>query len=393
MTMPLKVLKRSAKTWLEWVQLPPAARAAVRSDSTGLAAVDPGPKRVVEEGIAWLGRAQDNSATKDEGVARHYSVIDGWAPSYPETTGYIVDTLLTYGRETGHGESLRRARRMLDWFVAIQFAEGGFQGGMVNQTPRVPVTFNTGQILIGLASGAGLDERYRQSMQKAADWLVATLDPDGCWRKHGTPFAAPGEKTYETHVSLGLFRAHGVDSSRGYLDAGLKQVDWALTNQAANGWLAKCCLSDPVHPLTHTLGYALRGVVEAYLASKDDRYLNAACLTADGLLGAMRKDGMLPGRLDANWQPAADWVCLTGLSQIAESWLLLHRATGRDDYKRAGLLGNSFVRRTISLDGPPEIRGAVKGSFPIDGHYGRWQYLNWACKFTVDANRAELALG
>ena len=350
------------------------------------------PLRVIEESIAWLERAQDNSATQDGGVARHYSVIDGWAASYPETTGYIVATLIEHAQETGNDESFRRARRMLDWLVDIQFPEGGFQGGMVNQTPRVPVTFNTGQILIGLAAGAGLDEIYREPMRKAADWLVATQDPDGCWRKHPTPFAALGEKTYETHVSLGLFRAAAAEPTRGYLEAALKQVDWALTNQAANGWLSKCCLSDPVHPLTHTLGYALRGIVEAYLSSKDNRYLQAACLTADGLLRALRADGKLPGRLDANWQPAADWVCLTGASQIAESWLLLHKATGRADYKRAALLANAFVRRTVSLDGPPEIRGAVKGSFPVDGQYGRWQYLNWASKFTIDANLAERAL-
>jgi hypothetical protein len=140
------------------------------------------------------------------------------------------------------------------------------------------------------------------------------------------------------------------------------------------------------------LGYALRGIVEAYLSSKDNRYLQAACLTADGLLRALRADGKLPGRLDANWEPVADWVCLTGASQIAESWLLLHKAIGRADYKRAALLANAFVRRTVSFDGPPEIRGAVKGSFPVDGQYGRWQYLNWASKFTIDANRAERAL-
>ena len=34
-------------------------------------------------------------------------------------------------------------------------------------------------------------------------------------------------------------------------------------------------------------------------------------------------------------------------------------------------------------------RGQVKGSFPVDGAYGRFQYLNWACKFTVDANLLE----
>ena len=34
----------------------------------------------------------------------------------------------------------------------------------------------------------------------------------------------------------------------------------------------------------------------------------------------------------------------------------------------------------------------MKGSFPVDGDYGRFEFLNWACKFTVDANVQELAL-
>jgi hypothetical protein len=373
------------------MRLPPAAREVLRQDESGVPRADPGPARVIEEGIAWLGRAQDYSATRDGGVARHYSLLDGWGASYPETTGYIIPTLISYGQANGRNEPIVRARRMLDWLVSIQFPEGGFQGGMVNQSPRAPVTFNTGQILIGLCAGAQLDSGYREPMRKAADWLVASQDPDGCWRKHPTPFAAPGEKTYETHVSLGLFRAASLEPGRGYLEAALKQTDWALANQLPNGWLSKCCLGDPVNPLTHTLGYALRGIVEAYQASKAKRYLTAACRTADGLLTALQPDGRLPGRLDANWQPAVDWVCLTGASQIAESWLLLHRETGRADYRRGALLANSFVRRTVSLTGPLEIRGGVKGSFPVNGHYGTWQYLNWACKFTVDANLLEQA--
>ncbi len=385
-------LKQKAKAWLERMRLPASAKTVLRQDEKGLPGVDPGPERVIEEGIAWLGRAQDNSLTHDGGVARHYSLIDGWAPSYPETTGYIVSTLIAYGQDMKMKDAVERARRMLDWLVSIQFPEGGFQGGMVHQTPRVPVTFNTGQILMGLAAGARLDARYREPMQRAADWLVKTQDKDGCWRKHPTPFAAAGEKAYETHVAIGLMNAAAVDSSRGYLESALRQVEWALTQQAANGWLAKCCLTDPERPLTHTLGYALRGLVEAYRSSNNARYLAAACRTADGLMGALGPDGRLSGRLDAQWKPAVDWVCLTGASQIAESWLLLHKATGRDDYRRAALLANSFVRRTVAIDGKPGIRGGVKGSFPVDGGYGRWQYLNWACKFTIDANRAELAL-
>ena len=383
----MSILRRKLRQWIETVRLPEMARAARRADRRPLLNSDPGAAHVIAMGVQWLARAQECSRTGDGGVARHFSVVDGWSASYPETTGYIVATLIDGGDE----QQLVRARRMLDWLISIQFSEGGFQGGMVDQTPRVPVTFNTGQILIGLAAGAHLDARYRRSMEMAADWLVATQDADGCWRRHPTPFAAAGEKTYETHVALGLFHAHNVVPNRGYQDAGLRQVDWALQNQHPNGWLAKCCLSDPAMPLTHTLGYALRGIVGAYLSSRHSKYLEAACRTADGLLGALSVDGRLAGRLDADWNSAVDWVCLTGACQIAECWLLLHKETGRSEYLNGAKLANAYVRRTMTLEGSPDVVGGVKGSFPIDGQYGRWQYLNWACKFMIDANRAELA--
>lgn len=391
--MRIQSLRERAKSWIDRALLPSAAKAALLQDEKSLPLTDPGPRQVIDAAIAWLCRAQDKSATRDGGVARHFSLIDGWSASYPETTGYIVPTVIAHARETGDNRLLDRSRRMLDWLVSIQYPEGGFQGGMIGQTPRVPVVFNTGQILIGLAAGAELDMRYREPMRRAADWLVASQDLDGCWRRHPSPFAITGAKTYDTHLALGLIRAAGVEPARGYLESAFKQVDWALGNQNANGWLAHCCLSNPARPLTHTLGYALRGIVEAADAAKDGRYLEAACKTADGLMQALEPDGKIPGRLDAQWRPAAGWVCLTGSSQIAESWLFLHRATGREAYRRAALLANNYVRRTVLLEGAPEIRGGVKGAFPIGGAYGRWQYLSWAGKFTIDANRLELQSG
>ena len=108
-------------------------------------------------------------------------------------------------------EARRRARRMLDWLVSIQLPEGGFQGGTIDHAPVVPVTFNTGQVLLGLAAGVEeFGEAYIEPMRRAADWLVATQDRDGCWRRHPSPFAAPGEKTYETHVAWGLLEADRV---------------------------------------------------------------------------------------------------------------------------------------------------------------------------------------
>ena len=367
------------------------ARAERQRDRQGLPSSNPGIDRLAEEAVGWLGRAQDHSASADGGVARHYSLIDGWGPSYPETTGYIIPTLLDYARRTGVEEHRERARRMLDWLVSIQFPEGGFQAGTIGKKPLVPTIFNTGQILLGLAAGVREfgDEAYRAAMVRAADWLVEHQDPDGCWRRFASPFAKPGERTYDTHVAWGLMEAARGEPTKPYGEAALANVRWALARQTENGWFEACCLTDPARPLTHTLGYALRGIVEAYRFSGETAFLEAARRTADALLGAMDEDGSLPGRLDARWRGTVRWACLTGTAQVAACWFLLERLTGEGRYREAGRAANQYVRRTVRMDGPAETRGAVKGSFPVDGGYCTYQYPNWACKFFIDANLLE----
>ncbi|WP_306391380.1 hypothetical protein [Telluria beijingensis] len=367
------------------------ARAELQADRRGLAPHDPGREKVIAACTQWLCRAQDRSASQDGGVARDFSLQTGWATSYPETTGYIIPTIIAMARRNDDPDLHARARRMLDWCVAIQFPEGGFQGGKVDAMPRVPVTFNTGQILIGLAAGAAeyQDPRYLDAMHRAAAWLRDSLDDDGCWRKHATPFAKPGEKAYETHVAWGLFEAERVAPGHGYGAAGLRQVDWALGKQQPNGWFASNCLNDPEHPLTHTIGYVLRGVLEAHLLSGRADLLQAAIRTADSLLPAVGPDGYLAGRLDRAFKPAVDYVCLTGSVQIAHCLFLLHRLTGEQRYLEVGRRLTAFVRRTVRFDGPPDTVGGIKGSFPVDGDYGKWEYLNWAAKFCIDANLLE----
>jgi hypothetical protein len=282
---------------------------------------------------------------------------------------------------------------MLDWLVSIQFPDGGFQGGTIDQEPVVPVTFNTGQILLGLAAGVRqLGDEYRQPMRSAANWLMRTQDPDGCWRNHPTPFAKSGEKAYETHVAWGLMEAVRAEPDAGWEAAALRNVDWALGLQSENGWFDRCCLTDPDKPLTHTLGYVLRGVVEAWRLSGDSRYLEAAVRTSDGLLTAQRSDGSLPGRLGRDWSGQVPWSCLTGNAQIAACWLLLNDEVSDRGYARGAEQANRYVRRTIKFDGPPSTRGGVKGSFPVWGDYGQYQYLNWAPKFAIDAFLLEMGI-
>ena len=91
-------------------------------------------------------------------------------------------------------------------------------------------------------------------------------------------------------------------------------------------------------------------------------------------------------------RPAARWSCLTGTVQIALCWLMLEKLTGEDRWRRPALQAIRFVRGTVRLDGPPDIRGGVQGSFPVGGAYCPWEYPSWAAKFLADACLAELRL-
>jgi aminoglycoside N3'-acetyltransferase len=380
-----KGVKRRVRETLHRYALPPAAKRVLQQDANGLPADDPGIERAVAAALKWLCRAQDMSRSNDGGVARAYSLLNGWNSSYPETTGYIIPTFMECA-ERNRDDALRaRARRMLDWLVAIQLPGGGFQGGRIDSKPIVPVVFNTGQILLGLASGESKFGGYREPLRRAADWLVEAQDADGCWRRHSSPFAGEGEKTYDLHAAWGLLEADRVDPGRGYSKAALANVAWALAYQRNNGWFANCCLSNFSSPLTHTLGYALRGLVEAYRFTSDPQLLAAACRTADGLLGAQHDDGSIPGQLRSDWSADVEWSGLTGISQIAICWLLLHRVTQDVRYWNAAVAANRYVRRTMILDGSPDVCGGVKGSFPIDGGYCRYEYPNWAPKFLIDS--------
>jgi len=195
----------------------------------------------------------------------------------------------------------------------------------------------------------------------------------------------PGAKTYDTHVAWGLFAAARLEPERSYAQAGIKNVRWAIGKQTTSGWFEDCSIKNPATPATHTLGYALRGLLEGNAFRSEDDILAAARLCGDGLLGQLSPDGFLPGRLDRNWHAAARWSCLTGTVQNATNWMLLWRFTREAVYLEAAFNANRYVRRTMLIDGDPDVVGAVKGSFPIDGAYDPWEYPNWAAKFALDS--------
>jgi hypothetical protein len=71
---------------------------------------------------------------------------------------------------------------------------------------------------------------------------------------------------------------------------------------------------------------------------------------------------------------------------------MLYQFTGDVRYRDAAYAVNRYVRRTVRVSGTADTRGAVKGSHPISGGYGRFEYLSWAAKFFIDSNLLERAV-
>ena len=340
----------------------------------------------------WLAHAQDASGCG--GVSANYDVAKRqWAAAYPETTGYIIPTFFRYAEFSGNHEYRERALRMAAWESDIQLPEGGVRAGTMDATQIVPTIFNTGQVLFGWLSAwqQTQDARFRDSAARAADWLVAAQDPDGAWRRFASPFAAHAVNTYNTRVAFALAKAgHALGEPR-YLDAAVRNVQWALTQMRANGWLENNDLEDNDRPLTHTIAYATRGILEVGLIAADGIFVDAAARMARSVAQSQRRDGALPGRLDSAWRPASRWTCVTGNAQMAIIWQRLAAATGDSSWKPPA---ENAIRFNLSIQNLTTadvgVRGGMPGSHPLKGGYMKNRYPNWAAKFFMDALMLQL---
>src|SRR6185369_15780452 len=66
----------------------------------------------------WLAAAQDSQ--KDGGIAGRYRLDRGWSSSYPETTGYIVPTLLALSDGLPEHRFRERAERAVRFLLTVQ---------------------------------------------------------------------------------------------------------------------------------------------------------------------------------------------------------------------------------------------------------------------------------
>jgi len=342
--------------------------------------------------MEWLCRAQD--IANCGGVSGGYSFVKGWMPPYPETTGYIIPTFLQYSLLNNDNSYIERAVKMGDWEIEIQLPSGAVRGGMgINE---YPVIFNTGQVILGWTSLYKETKlnRFLEAATKAANWLLSVQDDDGKWSKH-TYKEIP--HVYHTRVAWPLLNLYKLTNEDKYKIAAEKQIFWGLSHAKENAWFDLMGFTTNKTPLTHTIAYTLRGLIESSIYSEGKSkniILNLVQKAAERIMMRyeLRKKDLdsipmhLPATLNEKWKSKDKYSCLTGNAQIAIIWLKMYKISNDARFLNAALKIIDQVKASQSLDSKNlGIRGGIAGSYPIWGKYIKYAYPNWATKFFVDA--------
>lgn len=335
----------------------------------------------LHDAVNWLCRAQDSRP--DDGMSEGYHLIHGWMPSYPETTGYIIETLCDYSKLSNDTSLKDRALRMADWLVSIQYKDGSIPDSYFKKK----MVFDTGQVLFGFvrAFEETGKHRYREAALKAGRWLIDVQAQDGAWRKF-----AVGEipHTYYARVAWSLTRLHHITGDDQYKEYCRKNIEWVLSQQQNTGWFNNASFTQAKHvrPYTHTIAYTIRGILESGMYLQRNDFIDAARKAMDGLLGVLPDNGGIYGSYDKNWQGDSRFSCLTGNAQLAIIFFKLYQLTDMEQYLDAGRKINNYMLSKQELRiSNKDVFGAIAGSRPIWGGYIHFMYPNWATKFFIDS--------
>ena len=343
--------------------------------------------------LTWIARAQD--ATGDGGVSRGNSIIPspkanakGWQPSYPETTGYIIPTLIQAGEAQSDTSLFERAKRMGEWELAIQRPDGSVHGGNIAK-PAGPAVFDTGQVLRGYLAlyERTKEQKYLDAAVRAISWMTSVEhNMEGRWIS-GNPTSVDAHMTTYMVYAIAPIAEWGVRTNNDEWKALARRAgDATLRAQMKNGWFDECDFWDKERPLLHTIGYTIDGLWDIGEVLGEEKFVLGAKRALDAVLLQMDERGHISGRLDREWKGTVDWACLTGIAQIGVTAMKAYKKFGDEKYKQKAELAKDFLK-TCQNNFDEKFGGGVGalwGSWPISGGYQGYQSLNWAAKYFAD---------
>ena len=323
------------------------------------------------------------------GSAAHFSIVGGWSPPYPETSGYIIPTLLKAAAHLADDRLKRDAEALGEWLLGLQHADGWWPGGVwVAGGASRPSVFNSAQILKGMVMLAQrtCDDRWQEAAQRSANWLADGIDDGGFWRAGN--YREGVNPSYYAQVAWPMLQAWRLTGEEPVRAAAVRVLERIVALRNEQGAISGWGFDAGKPAFTHTIAYTLRGLIESAFLLDDWEAFGAPCMEALERLNRRSElsNGRLPGAFFEDWRAVNWYSCLTGNAQIA---LCLLRLEARDGDLRlvnaAAKLVDFVCSRQMVRFGPAAVRGGVAGSSPPWGRYMILRYPNWAAKYHADA--------
>lgn len=337
--------------------------------------------------LDWLHRAFE--VTGQLGFAGYYQKRPWergrWSNAYPETTGYIIETLLDYEALTLTGRHKALAMQAADWLLNIQLDNGAFQGGLID-SPSVPSVFNTGMVLFGLEQASRevgtINNPYSIGMAKATNWLLESMEADGSWQIGAyTPGHVP---SYYTKVLWALLLSARHLNLPSLKEKVVRAIKYYHKRIEPDYFIRDCGFFPGKSALTHTLAYCLRGFFECAMVLNDEVLYVEAKSIATIFATLIIKHGKAAGEYDSGWRGYYHFTCLTGNCQLSIIFLKLFEKERDELFLTAALMVFAPVVAAQNISHDIDLRGTIPGSKPVWGNYFRFRYPNWGVKFYLD---------
>ena len=164
-----------------------------------------------------------------------------------------------------------------------------------------------------------------------------------------------------------------------------------------NTWFHEINFATEHQPLTHSIAYTLRGLIEcSFMLGEDIKQdiVNKVTKAAENIMLAYelnKKNSylmpyFLPASFNENWDSNDNYSCLTGNAQLAIIWLKVYSLNNDARLLNSALKIIDQLKMKQNLNSKNSgIRGGIPGSYPIWGKYMRYSYTNWSTNFFADA--------
>jgi len=246
----------------------------------------------LESTLTWLLQSERPTG----GSAAYQTVFRTWSRAYPETTGYLIPTLLRAADARSDSRLKPYAMRCGEWLLTIQNEDGSWNGRLYPPRRPRPSVFNTGQILLGLMAlwRGSREDRWLQAAASGAAWLKDTMAPLGLWE--GGDYRASRTPSYYSHALWPFLDVSQTISDDEAVERIRESYMLLLGRIQEDGWIVDAGFAEGEPAFTHTIAYAIRGIQEGALLLDDFTMLSAIGPTIERIVRiAELRSGHLPG--------------------------------------------------------------------------------------------------